>query len=118
KQVNDGHGHLAGDAVLKQLASTIKNRIRREDVFARYGGEEFALLLPEVDLRGAAAMAEKARRLVENQRFEFDQHRIPVTISAGVAALSGTQREPADVIRAADAKLYEAKTTGRNKVGV
>ncbi|HZN96082.1 MAG TPA: GGDEF domain-containing protein [Myxococcales bacterium] len=116
KQINDNHGHLAGDAVLKQLASTIKNRIRREDVFARYGGEEFALLLPEVDLKGGAAMAEKARKLVEAQKFEFDQQRIPVTISAGVAALAGTQREPADIIRAADAKLYESKSTGRNKV--
>ena len=116
KQINDNHGHLAGDAVLKQLASTIKNRIRREDVFARYGGEEFALLLPEVNLEGGAAMAEKARKLVEGQKFEFDQQRIPVTISAGVAALAGTQREPADIIRAADAKLYESKSTGRNKV--
>jgi len=116
KQINDNYGHLAGDTVLKALASTIKNRIRREDVFARYGGEEFALLLPEVDLKGAAAMAEKARKLVEAQKFEFDNQRIPVTISAGVAALTGTQREPADVVRAADAKLYESKSTGRNKV--
>jgi len=116
KQVNDSYGHLAGDAVLKVLASAIKARIRKEDVFARYGGEEFALLLPEVDLKGGAAMAEKARKLVEAQKFEFDNQRIPITISAGVAALTSTQREPADVVRAADAKLYEAKSTGRNKV--
>jgi diguanylate cyclase (GGDEF)-like protein len=116
KQINDSFGHLAGDAVLKALASTIKARIRKEDVFARYGGEEFALLLPEVSLEGGAAMAEKARKLVEAQKFEFDNQRIPVTVSAGVAALSGTQREPADVVRAADAKLYESKSTGRNKV--
>jgi diguanylate cyclase (GGDEF)-like protein len=116
KKINDTYGHLAGDSVLKQLASTIKTKIRREDVFARYGGEEFALLLPEVDLRGAAVMAEKARRLVQSQKFEFDKQHIPVTISAGVAMLSATQRDPADVVRAADAKLYEAKTTGRNRV--
>src|SRR4051812_1561124 len=116
KQINDSFGHLAGDSVLKQLASIIKSKIRREDVFARYGGEEFALLLPEVALEGGAAMAEKARKLVAGQKFEFDSQRIPVTISAGVAALTGTQREPADLVRAADAKLYEAKNTGRNKV--
>ena len=65
KQVNDRFGHLAGDYVLKQLASTIKARIRREDIFARYGGEEFALLLPEIAGQGALAMAEKTRKLVE-----------------------------------------------------
>jgi diguanylate cyclase (GGDEF)-like protein len=118
KQINDSFGHLAGDSVLKQLASIIKSKIRREDVFARYGGEEFALLLPEVALEGGAAMAEKARKLVAGQKFEFDHQRIPVTISAGVAALSSTQREAADVVRAADVKLYESKSTGRNKVSV
>jgi len=116
KQVNDTYGHLAGDYALKQIASTVRTKIRREDIFARYGGEEFALLLPEVDLKGALAMAEKTRRLIETQKFEFDKQRIPVTVSLGVAALAATQRDPADLIRAADAKLYEAKTGGRNRV--
>ncbi len=116
KQINDAYGHLAGDHVLKQIASTLRSKIRREDVFARYGGEEFALLLPEVDSRGAVLMAEKARRLVERQTFEFDKQVISVTLSLGVGTLAGSQREGADLIRAADAKLYEAKTAGRNKV--
>ncbi|MFZ5472041.1 MAG: diguanylate cyclase [Myxococcota bacterium] len=116
KQINDTYGHLAGDYVLKQLASTVKTKIRREDIFCRYGGEEFALLLPEIDLEGAAAMAEKARKLIEKQRFEFDRQNIPVTISLGVTTLQAGQRDGADMIRAADAKLYEAKTSGRNKV--
>ncbi len=116
KQINDTYGHLAGDHVLKHIASTIRTKIRREDVFARYGGEEFGLLLPEVDARGAMLMAEKARKLVERQRFEFDKQAIPVTLSLGVATLSGGQRDGADLIRSADAKLYEAKSGGRNRV--
>ncbi|XXF75010.1 GGDEF domain-containing protein [Myxococcaceae bacterium GXIMD 01537] len=116
KQVNDRFGHLAGDYVLKQLASVVRTRIRREDVFARYGGEEFGVLLPEVDTGGARQLAEKIRRLVEKQRFEFDKHAIPVTVSVGVATLAPNHREPGDLVRTADAKLYEAKAHGRNRV--
>ncbi|AGC45201.1 FHA domain/GGDEF domain-containing protein [Myxococcus stipitatus DSM 14675] len=116
KKVNDKFGHLAGDSVLKQLASTVRTRIRREDVFARYGGEEFAILLPEVALPGAKQLAEKVRRLVEKQRFEFDRQAIPVTVSLGVAVLEPRHREPGDLVRAADEKLFEAKTAGRNRV--
>ncbi len=115
KAVNDRYGHLAGDYVLKQLASTVRTRIRREDVFARYGGEEFGILLPEVDMGGARQLSEKVRKLVEKQRFVFDKHTIPVTVSLGVATLTPEHREPADLLRAADAKLYEAKTHGRNR---
>ncbi|MBZ4419920.1 GGDEF domain-containing protein [Myxococcus sp. RHSTA-1-4] len=116
KQVNDNYGHLAGDSVLKQLASTVRTKIRREDVFARYGGEEFAVLLPEVSLGGTRQLAEKVRRLVEKQRFEFDKQPIPVTVSLGIATLEPQHREPGDLVRAADEKLYEAKMAGRNRV--
>lgn len=116
KQINDQHGHLAGDYVLKMLASTIKTKIRREDVFARYGGEEFALLLPEVDADGALLMAEKIRKLVEAQQFQFDNQRIPVTLSLGLTSLNGESMESADLVKLADAKLYEAKNAGRNRV--
>ncbi|MGZ3461198.1 MAG: diguanylate cyclase [Archangium sp.] len=116
KQVNDRNGHLAGDHVLKQLASTLRPRIRREDVFARYGGEEFALLLPELDEAGAVQLAERARKLVEEQRFEFDKKVIPVSISLGVAVLAADHRAPEELKRAADGKLYEAKAAGRNRV--
>jgi diguanylate cyclase (GGDEF)-like protein len=116
KQVNDTYGHLAGDSVLKQLASTVRTKIRREDVFARYGGEEFAILLPEVSLGGTRQLAEKVRRLVEKQRFEFDKQPIPVTVSVGIATLEPQHREAADLVRAADERLYEAKTSGRNRV--
>jgi two-component system cell cycle response regulator len=116
KLINDQHGHLAGDYVLKQLASTVRTKIRREDVFARYGGEEFAIILPEIDLKGAKLFAEKVRQLVSKQLITFDKNHIPVTVSVGVAILKPEHREVADLVSAADAKLYEAKTGGRNRV--
>ncbi|MBN9685065.1 MULTISPECIES: GGDEF domain-containing protein [unclassified Corallococcus] len=116
KDVNDTYGHLAGDSVLKQLASTVRTRIRREDVFARYGGEEFALLLPEIHLTGARQLAEKVRKLVERQRFEFDKQVIPVTLSMGVATLEPHHREPAELVRTADEHLLTAKSQGRNRI--
>ena len=116
KQVNDKHGHLAGDHVLKQLASTLGTKLRREDVFARYGGEEFGLLLPELELAGAVKLAEKARKVVEKHRFEFDKKLIPVTVALGVAVLTAEHRDGTDLKRAADEKLYAAKAAGRNRV--
>jgi two-component system, cell cycle response regulator len=72
KDVNDNFGHLAGDYVLKHLASTVKSKIRREDLFARYGGEEFAIVLPEIDRFNARQFAEKIRRIVEKTDFRFE----------------------------------------------
>ncbi|HEY3445948.1 MAG TPA: GGDEF domain-containing protein [Myxococcales bacterium] len=116
KKINDTYGHLAGDYVLKMLASAVKTKIRREDVFARYGGEEFALILPEVEIVGAVSTAEKVRKVVEKQRFTFEDQVIPVTISLGVAAISNTINEVQTLLKAADEKLYDAKQSGRNKV--
>ncbi len=116
KKINDQHGHLAGDAVLKDVAKAIGTRIRREDILARYGGEEFALLLPEVDLKGAVALAEKVRKLIERHRFSFDDEVIPVTVSAGVAALGKKVEDAATLVRHSDERLYDAKESGRNRV--
>lgn len=117
KQVNDRYGHLAGDAVLRQIGTLVGSRVRRDDVVARTGGEEFAILTPEVDLRGAIDLATKLNKLVAETYFEFDGTRIDVRISLGVAAwIPGVFREPEDLLRLADEKLYEAKRTGRNKV--
>jgi len=116
KRINDDFGHLAGDAVLKEVASVVKSRTRREDVFARYGGEEFALLLPEIDTRGAIALAEKVRKIIEKHEFVFDGERISVTISAGVATVQKKGELPVEVIGRADEKLYAAKQGGRNRV--
>jgi two-component system cell cycle response regulator len=116
KRINDTYGHLAGDYVLKHLASTVRTKIRREDIFARFGGEEFAVLLPELDHKQAANVAEKTRKLVEKQTFKFDNQAITVTISLGVATFSEGQRDGTELVKAADARLYQAKQAGRNRV--
>jgi two-component system cell cycle response regulator len=116
KGVNDSFGHLAGDHVLKHLASVIKTRIRREDVLARYGGEEFAIVLPEIDGFNAMQFAEKVRKLVEVAEFKFEDAIIPVTVSIGVASLRGEIEDALEFIKQADANLFAAKESGRNRV--
>ncbi len=116
KKINDQHGHLAGDSVLKQLAVLIQDNVRREDIFARYGGEEFAIILPEVTHDGALILAEKLRGLVAAKTQRFDDEDIAVTISIGVASLPKTELQPEGFVKVADAALYEAKNNGRNKV--
>jgi two-component system cell cycle response regulator len=116
KKINDSYGHLAGDYVLKHLASTVKTKIRREDLFARYGGEEFAIVLPEIDGINSKAFAEKIRQLVEKQDFRFENTRIQVTISMGVGAIDDEHGDAATLIKQADDYLYAAKSAGRNRV--
>ena len=116
KRINDTYGHLAGDHVLKQLAATIRARIRREDILSRYGGEEFAIILPEIDNYNAMQFAEKIRGLVETSSFHFEDSDIPVTISVGVASIQPALQEANDFIRVADEHLYAAKDAGRNRV--
>jgi diguanylate cyclase (GGDEF)-like protein len=116
KQVNDVYGHLAGDHVLKRLASAVKAKIRKEDLFARYGGEEFALLLPELDLESALLVSEKIRRIVELETVEFDGKTIPITVSVGVASLAPDAEDVAALVQLADTRLYAAKEGGRNRV--
>jgi diguanylate cyclase (GGDEF)-like protein len=118
KRINDEMGHLAGDAVLRQLAALIAANIRREDMLARVGGEEFALLVPEISLAGAGAMAEKLRVGVESAPFRFEEKAIELTTSFGVASLpiDGTPMTPTELYQAADAQLYRAKNGGRNRV--
>jgi diguanylate cyclase (GGDEF)-like protein len=115
KEVNDTHGHLAGDNLLRQLAAHIKPRLRREDVFARTGGEEFGVLLPEIDLDGARKTAEKIRRMVEILVFKHEQIGLRCTISLGVATLEGDDSAKSLYGRA-DERLYEAKQGGRNRM--
>jgi two-component system, cell cycle response regulator len=117
KKINDTHGHLAGDAVLKDLAYRIRPRIRREDLFARYGGEEFACVLPSTALPGGIVFAEHLRTLIEERPTAFENSGIPFTISVGVTTLyreSGV--DPAGLIKRADDNLYAAKRGGRNRV--
>ncbi|GAC1540810.1 MAG: GGDEF domain-containing protein [Polyangiales bacterium] len=116
KRVNDTHGHLAGDALLRQLAALVRGRIRREDVFARVGGEEFAVLLPEIELPHAAQFADKVRKAVEGATFHFEDVAIGVTLSLGVAQLKAPYENGDALYKAADAALYAAKQSGRNRV--
>jgi diguanylate cyclase (GGDEF)-like protein len=116
KKINDTHGHLAGDAVLRQLGSLVISLVRRDDIPARTGGEEFSVIVPEADLEGAAQLAEKLREAVEEHRFEVDGERIPVTISVGVAQWMPWVEDPQDLVRLADERLYDAKNAGRNRV--
>jgi two-component system, cell cycle response regulator len=116
KKINDLHGHLAGDFVLKELARIVQGRIRRDEVFARYGGEEFAIVLPETNLEGAKALADGLREKVESSRFVFQNETIKVTVSIGVSMLGEGDKTSQDLIRDADEKLYEAKRGGRNRV--
>jgi len=130
KETNDTYGHLAGDYVLKQIANLVRNHVRRDDIFARYGGEEFILLLPEVPKEKAMTLAEKLRRIIEQEQFVFDDVTIPVTISLGVAGLdeylarqsaNNRKQQSQDIdcfqfIQVADDRLYEAKDAGRNCV--
>ncbi|NOK19139.1 GGDEF domain-containing protein [Corallococcus carmarthensis] len=116
KQINDVHGHLAGDHVLREMAQSIKRLVRREQCFARYGGEEFAVVMPEDGPDKARLFAEKIRKLVEDKRFVFEDKDIPVTISIGVAEVASEMSEPSQFIKVADANLYKAKKTGRNRV--
>jgi diguanylate cyclase (GGDEF)-like protein len=116
KRVNDEHGHLTGDYVLREMAQICCRRVRREELFARYGGEEFVLVLPETTLEGAVRYAEALRQLIETHDFAFEGNRLRITVSIGVAAFHTDMAGAIDLIRAADERLYESKRGGRNRV--
>jgi diguanylate cyclase (GGDEF)-like protein len=109
KIINDTWGHEAGDRVLQQLASTIKNQIRQQDCFARWGGEEFILICQQTRLSTAIQFAEKLRVLIEEKTFIAETQ---VTCSFGLAELTGN--EVSEWFNCADKKLYQAKKAGRN----
>jgi diguanylate cyclase (GGDEF)-like protein len=117
KRINDTFGHLAGDAVLKDLTARIRPRIRREDLFARYGGEEFACVLPSTALQGGVVFGEHLRSIVAERPCYFEQHTIGFSISVGVTTMHReTGVDSAALIRRADENLYAAKRGGRNRV--
>jgi two-component system cell cycle response regulator len=117
KAINDELGHLGGDFTLRELAACIKSCVRKEELFARYGGEEFVIVLPETNLEGAAAVAERLRVMVEKHPFQYEGKPYRLTISIGVAATDGSRPlSPSDLLNEADQKLFEAKHQGRNRV--
>lgn len=116
KRVNDTLGHQAGDAVLVDVANAVRSETRNQDVVARYGGEEIAVLLPQTTLVEAVYVAERIRVAVERLVSRYRGNEICVTVSVGCAALSEADVQFEDLVRRADAKLYEAKHTGKNRV--
>ena len=116
KHINDRFGHPVGDKVLAAVGATLRRELRKNDLPARIGGEEFAVMLPHADANEAVEVAERLRRALEALRIEDDGASIPVTASFGVAMGSDSD-ESADALYArADASLYEAKRSGRNRV--
>ncbi|WP_434630628.1 diguanylate cyclase [Chromobacterium sp. CV08] len=113
KRVNDGHGHDAGDQVLRHVAALLRQSARATDFIARYGGEEFLLLLPGTGLDGAVLVAEKIRAAVEASEAPAVGR---VTISAGAATIADEDASYDDAVRRADQALYRAKAGGRNRV--
>ncbi len=118
KHYNDTHGHPAGDRILKQLADVFRRSTRSSDIVARYGGEEFVVILPETPKPAAFKMAEKIRRMVEEEPFpnEHTQPNGALTISIGLATYPDDAQNAEELIQRADAQLYKAKQTGRNRI--
>ena len=117
KKVNDTYGHNAGDAVLQRIAAVLQEHVASEDEAVRWGGEEFILMCMDCPLVKAQEIAEHIREIVEHMSIEFEEHHIAVTMSFGVYQLDGDQTMDQNV-KQADERLYQAKTTGRNRVVV
>ena len=115
KEINDAHGHHAGDQLLRQLADVIRGRLRRDDILARLGGDEFAVLLPQCDLAEAAHVATDVATLVAAERFTFDGIERAVTTSIGMARVNAHD-SPAATLSAADRAMYAAKAVGGGRV--
>jgi two-component system, cell cycle response regulator len=121
KEVNDAHGHLAGDEALKMVASVLRDAVRKEDVLARYGGEEFVVIARETALDGGHALAERIRSAVERTTCPWEARELGVTVSIGVTVSVGLAgfvpgRSERELLEAADRALYLAKQGGRNRV--
>jgi diguanylate cyclase len=115
KRINDSFGHLAGDRVLKIIASELRKRLRKTDFIARFGGEEFALLLPETPADAGLKLLDSLRSGIESCPFHFKGARIQVTLSGGLASFAAADRAE-QVFERADQALYRAKGAGRNRI--
>ena len=115
KKVNDQYSHIGGDFILSCVSSLVQKTIRKTDIFCRLGGEEFSLIF-ECDSESATQLIEQIRQKIESENFEFEDQPIQITISAGVSSLQPGDQSWKNMYERADALLYEAKKTGRNKV--
>jgi diguanylate cyclase (GGDEF)-like protein len=116
KLVNDTYGHLQGDAVLRGVAQVLSRSTREGDTAARYGGEEMALILPHTDVDGSFALAERVRSEIADMSVEMVDGEGKLTVTASVGVSAATESDKDELIAAADAALYTAKRTGKNRV--
>ena len=117
KQVNDAHGHDAGDCVLRQFGAVCSDNLRTEDLLGRVGGEEFAILLPYIDLDGALVVAERIRKDISEHAYQINGEKyLEVTASIGVSTLDGEATSIEMLLKRADEAMYRAKLEGRNRV--
>jgi diguanylate cyclase (GGDEF)-like protein len=118
KSVNDTHGHLAGDAILKTCAQVVARQLRQEDLLARYGGEEFVVLARGIPLASAIVLGDRLRAAIAMSRTNVDGVELTVTVSVGAASLycCGGRKDRTALIGIADERLYRAKEGGRNRV--
>lgn len=118
KQVNDRHGHAAGDAALVRVAETMEESLRHRDLFCRYGGEEFGVLLPATTQEQAQRIADRLRLATMHAGFRYGEEAIPLTVSIGVTCIDRPPYDLSLLKHSADRALYHAKQTGRNRVAV
>ncbi len=117
KALNDQLGHLAGDAILRQIASRMAASVRSYDAVGRYGGEEFLIVMPGCELPGGLAQAERIRQAIGTENFRLGENEIRLTCSLGVACACSPDLPRADeLVQCADGALYQAKRKGRNRV--
>lgn len=116
KQVNDRHGHEAGNRLIKMVAETIGACLRGSDTLARYGGDEFVALLPETDQKKALSVADRIRTSVANSSFDLHGQRVATTVSVGVASFPDHGDDPRVILEHADKAMYRSKAAGRNQV--
>lgn len=119
KNFNDTYGHQVGDAVLRQVSQLLKSSLRKPDIICRYGGEEITIILPHTSNKNAFQIAEKLCKLVADHQFPVKKDlTVNVTISLGVSTYPDSAATIAEMIETADKILYNAKETGRNRVGI
>ena len=118
KQVNDAHGHLFGDGVLRVIAARIKATLRKHDLVGRVGGEEFLIVCPDSSLDDTVVVAERIRNSVDKEEIGDGVNHVRVALSAGVTMSDAKDESSDKVFSRADTALYKAKEEGRNRVVV
>lgn len=116
KKVNDTYGHLAGDVVLKEVARRLSMSVRPYDVLGRYGGEEFVVMLPDTTVEHCMIVAARIRENIRTEAIEAAEEKLFITASLGVTGSNETDTSLADILKRADAAMYEAKAGGRDRV--